>query len=100
LNLRTEILKGEIPHYILNDFPSGCCGFVSEMFLMPRLLNAGFISTKYVGGRKNEKGESHAWLEYKDYIIDITADQFPEITEPVLIIKKEASEFHKQFELD
>jgi hypothetical protein len=29
--------------------------------------------------------QSHAWLEYVEYIIDITADQFAEINDKVIV---------------
>jgi hypothetical protein len=96
--LRSEILRGEVNFINSENFPEGCCGNVSQDFLIHRLVAAGFKETVYVNGT-SAKYPSHGWLEYQDYIIDITADQFPEITEPVLIVKKEESVFHKQFKL-
>lgn len=62
------------------------------------MVNAGYKETVYING-SIDKYFSHGWLEYKGYIIDITADQFPEMKSlPIIIIKKEESEFHKQFD--
>lgn len=96
--LRNAIINGEIKFIGSEDFPHGCCGNASQDWLIHWLVDAGFIEIVYENG-SSEKYPFHGWLEYRGYIIDITADQFPEITEPVLIIKKEASEFHKQFEI-
>jgi len=38
---------------------------------------------RYVWGMRGE--QSHAWLECGDLIVDITADQFPEIKEKILV---------------
>jgi hypothetical protein len=64
LTLRSEILNGEFHYYDLTDFPEGCCGLVSERFLLPRLIEAGFQNIQYISECVNTKGQSHAWLEY------------------------------------
>jgi hypothetical protein len=95
LELRQQILSGEIKFFGSEIFPCACCGSASR-YLEGRLANFGFEELEYVCKSKN--GQSHAWLEYKGYIIDITADQFPEMkNHPIIIIKKVESEFHKQF---
>lgn len=94
--LRQQIESGKIKFIYSKNFSKGCCGNASQDFLLHRLKKAGFVNTVYVNGWC-EKYKSHGWLEYKGYIIDITADQFPEIKEPIVIVKKEESEFHKQF---
>ncbi len=95
--LRHQILSHEIRFIGSDDFPDGCCGNVSQDYLIHRMNNEGFKETLYVNGYC-DKYNTHGWLEYKGYIIDITADQFPEMkNHPIVIIKKEESEFHKQF---
>jgi hypothetical protein len=97
LELHQQILSGKIKFIGSKDFPAGCCGNVSQNYLIQRMHNAGFTETVYVNG-SSEKYPSHSWLEYKGYIIDITADQFPEMkNHPIIINKKVESEFHKQF---
>ena len=65
------------------DFPRGRCGDASEL-LAKYLLENG-IKAIYVSGVNGER--THAWLEYCDYIIDITADQFKENDTKVLVTK-------------
>jgi len=57
----------------IKHFPHGCCGVVSLM-LGAYLHSLGLNEHEYVCGERN--GFSHAWLEYKGMIIDITSDQF------------------------
>lgn len=61
------------------DFPSGCCGVVSE--LLARYLLQNGIETTYICGTYRDGSFedmcSHAWLVYGDnFIVDITGDQF------------------------
>ncbi|MBE9466810.1 MAG: hypothetical protein IMY72_00655 [Bacteroidetes bacterium] len=98
--LRQQILSSEIQFIGSNEFPSGCCGNVSQDWLLPSLTEAGFKNIQYIYDKENSKGKSHSCLEYQGYIIDITADQKEfkeENNPPIMIIKKEESEFHKQF---
>lgn len=57
----------------IKHFPHGCCGVVSLM-LGAYLHSLGLNEHKYIYGERN--GFSHAWLEYKAMVIDITSDQF------------------------
>ena len=75
------------------DFPSGCCGDTSE--LLSIYLKESEINTIYVSGEKGS--QSHGWLEYKDYIIDITADQFSDVDDKVIITNNRS--WHDQFEI-
>jgi len=72
-----EILESK--HFM--RFPRGCCGDTSDL-LAKYLLSKG-IETSYAWGIYN--GHSHGWLVYQNYIIDITADQFDEIKEKVVV---------------
>ena len=74
--------KSNLP-VTFNDFPHGACGDTCEVLaeLLRELGHGGFQYK--VGRRKN--GNSHAWLEINSVIIDITADQFDEISDPVYI---------------
>ncbi|KKN89571.1 hypothetical protein LCGC14_0237030 [marine sediment metagenome] len=69
-----EILRnsGQLP-YELNDFPSGCCGTVSEL-LGDYLNTMHGLGCEYVLGTQGQK--THAWLEHDGIVIDITGDQF------------------------
>ena len=77
-----RIDKSNLP-VTFNDFPRGSCGDTCEV-LAEILRELGHGSSQYkVGCREN--GNSHAWLEMNSVIIDITADQFDEISDPVYI---------------
>ena len=65
-----------------NGFPRGTCGDISDI-LAEYLYSIGFSNITYVCGERN--GGSHAWLEISGLAIDITADQFDDVNEPVLI---------------
>jgi hypothetical protein len=57
----------------IKHFPNGCCG-VASLMLGAYLQSYGLSEHEYVYGDRN--GFSHAWLECKSIIIDITSDQF------------------------
>ncbi len=77
-----------------SQFPKGCCGDTCE--LLSKYLFENGIEAEFVNGVNDFQW--HAWLEYKGYIIDITADQFPEISDKVVIRldKKWYSRFKRQ----
>lgn len=66
----------------LDNFPGGSCGDAS-LLLATYLEELGYGIFDYVCGAKN--GHSHAWLEKNGLIVDITADQFPEIKQTVFV---------------
>ena len=72
-------------------FPNGCCGDTAE--LLSKYLFENGIVVEYVNGVNNLQW--HAWLEYMGYIIDATADQFPEISDKVLITADK--QWHSRF---
>ena len=59
------------------EFPLGTCGDISDI-LAEHLYEQGFGSIDYVCGIYN--GRSHAWLEISGYAVDITANQFSDIS--------------------
>lgn len=96
INLRNQIKSREITFIGSDSFPIGCCGNASDK-LKNILIQKEFSGIEYVWGFQGE--QSHGWLEYKGFIIDITADQFPEMkNQEVIIIKKDKSTFHANFE--
>jgi hypothetical protein len=81
-----------------DGFPAGCCGDAA-LFLGTFFKEQGFGTFTYVCGLRGEGADqhSHAWFEAPDgVIIDITADQFPEITEPVIVTAH--SDWHNTFD--
>lgn len=83
----------------LQDFPNGSCGDAA-LLLAKYLQKSGLGRFDYVCGTLYKDGElgfqSHAWLQREDVIVDITADQFDEVQEPVLITRDHS--WHKHFE--
>ncbi|HBC3375523.1 TPA: hypothetical protein KDX49_004807 [Vibrio parahaemolyticus] len=65
-----------------DDFPSYACG-VTSTFLGTYLKEKGLgIFDSYVA---DVPGGNHAWLQKGDLIVDITADQFDHIKDPVIV---------------
>lgn len=80
---REAIIKaGKGALITLDNFPTGSCGDAS-ILLATYLEELGYGSFDYVCGSRN--GHSHAWLEKDGLIVDITADQFPEIKKMVFV---------------
>lgn len=76
----------------LENFPKGSCGDAS--LLLARFLNeSGCGNFDYVLGQRNN--HSHAWLEQRDLIIDITADQFNDNRNKVIVTTD--NYWHKKF---
>lgn len=83
--------------FAFNLFPSGSCGDTTAMlgtYLIVKYLGEFQYMSGNYGKRESGNWSSHAWLQSIELVIDITAGQFPEITEKV-IVKKE-SEWHQQ----
>ena len=94
--IRNAIAKMGYDEFADSDFllryPRGCCGDASN--LLAKFLRDNDIECEYVWGMMGQ--QSHAWLECGDLIIDITADQFTEIKEKILITTDKS--WHKKFE--
>ncbi|HEX6367580.1 MAG TPA: hypothetical protein VF006_01530 [Longimicrobium sp.] len=83
----------------LRQFPLGSCGDVTDL-LGTYLGEKGAGEFDYILGEKRRPEKrggylSHAWLERDGLIVDITADQFPEVSEPVIVTS--ASPWHRSF---
>ncbi|HEC73707.1 MAG TPA: hypothetical protein ENI26_04945 [Methylophaga aminisulfidivorans] len=66
------------------SFPSGACGDVTPL-LGTYLIGRGFGEFQYMLGNYGSRGDdgwsSHAWLQSGDLVVDITADQFHDVSE-------------------
>lgn len=83
----------------LQDFPLGACSDATS--LLGHFLKAqGFGSFDHVSGRRydGDRERTHAWLQRGDLIIDITADQFPEVDQSVIVAN--GSAWHETFETE
>ncbi|MCC5467640.1 hypothetical protein [Pelosinus baikalensis] len=76
----------------LQAFPIGSCGDAS-LLLGKYFQQNGIAEAFYICGWRDT--QSHAWLLVDKLIIDVTADQFPEITESVIITEDQS--WHQQF---
>lgn len=88
-------------YFILNSLKARCKP--ASMLIARYLLeNLGCKPIEFVSayGWKNSEPLSrpHFWLEHHNLIVDITADQFPEIDEPVTVTMNRAwyDQFHHQ----
>lgn len=68
----------------LKDFPDGACGDTSEL-LADFLRFSGFGNPVFVSGRNGDHTSTHAWLELGDLIVDITADQFDDVDDQIIV---------------
>lgn len=83
--------KSSLP-VTFEHFPRGACGDAT-LLLAKFLEESGLGQFNYVLGDRN--GSSHAWLENGDVVVDITADQFPDMPHPVVAAYK--SKWHAAF---
>lgn len=76
----------------MRNFPRGSCGDASV--LLARYLTdhgePGFCY--FCGDRRKPEGDygSHGWLQREELIVDITADQFDEIDQRVIVTDRSA----------
>lgn len=77
----------------LKEFPSGSCGDAT-LLLGTYLIELGVEPFDYVlGGRRDPSGEEwtgHAWLEKDGVVVDITADQFPDGPNAIVVLRDSA----------
>lgn len=80
------------------EFPRGSCGDAA-LLLGKYLQDCGLGPFNYVCGSIREDGgrdfHSHAWLQRGDIIVDITADQFDGILDPVVVTRDHS--WHSRF---
>ena len=79
------------------QFPRGSCGDTAPL-LGHYLTSLGLGEFDYVLGERGRYGpetteQSHAWLQQGMAIVDITADQFEEIEDEVIVL--EDSDWHR-----
>ncbi|HUN33269.1 MAG TPA: hypothetical protein VMU95_14755 [Trebonia sp.] len=81
---RAALERGGLGLPILARFPKGSCGAASQL-LGQYLTDSGLGHWWYCQGLQCDSLAAHGWLEQDGLTLDITADQFPEIAEPVLL---------------
>ncbi|WCL50819.1 hypothetical protein [Leptospira sp. GIMC2001] len=71
------------------NFPRGSCGYATILlgtYLLENNLGQFFYTLGDYHSSNNE-WSSHAWLQQGELIVDITADQFEEIEQKVIVTK-------------
>ncbi|MFF5085039.1 hypothetical protein ACFY36_49045 [Actinoplanes sp. NPDC000266] len=96
MSFRVALDSGCLRLARLAAFPHGSCGDTCEL-LGQFLIDSGLGEWRFSAGVRNHSLATHAWLEQDGLILDITADQFPEIDEPVLLTRDRV--WHDQFSL-
>lgn len=94
-----EESKDEFPDSLkrkFESFPKDVC-FHASALLAEYFLEKGVPDVYFVvnGRLDGDPEKSHAWIEIGTVIVDITASQFPDIFENVMI--KENRTFHERF---
>lgn len=83
----------------IREFPLGSCGDVT-LLVGTLLSDLGLDDFRYISGerglRSDNTWESHAWAKSGSLIVDIAADQFPEIDQPAIVTR--SSSWHQSFE--
>jgi len=90
---RRALEVGVLLHLVqFEAFPAGACG--DTCLLLARWLEAnGFGCWEYVTGWRDRW--SLAWLQQAGVIVDVTADQFPDMKQPVIVSTDDA--WHRHF---
>lgn len=86
-NIRKSIELTQFQTSLLKYFPKGCCRDAS-IIIAEIIKEKGFEGVFYCNREIDEYFVSHAWLEYRTYILDLTADQFGDQFEKVIVIPK------------
>ena len=94
---------GNVPDVLktkFKAFPKDMCEFASNL-LGRYLKEEGIENVQYVCGSRRTNGSPadlrHAWLEAYGFVIDITADQFPDGPGPAVVT--EDLSWHSQFQV-
>jgi hypothetical protein len=77
------------------EFPRACCG--PAVLLLNALIGEELgLSGEYVADVRPADQRSDAWLELDGLIVDVTADQFPDARDAVVVTRDRS--WHAQFE--
>jgi hypothetical protein len=85
----------------MESFPRGSCGDATMLlgtYFIEKGLGTFDHALGYLQNGSPQGRQSHAWLEADDVIVDITADQFPEIDQNVIVSRN--SDWHAALERD
>lgn len=74
-----------------HTFPQGQCDHTARL-LAAWLISEGWDDVRTVAGGEGTD-RAHRWCEVGGVIVDVTADQFPEVSEPVVVCRREESPY-------
>lgn len=80
----------------MGSYPEGWCGTMSRAWGAYLCEEYPEVEFQFVCGWRN--GRSHAWIQMDEFILDVTADQFDDCSEQIIVSANSA--FHKSFEID
>ncbi|MFL9517549.1 hypothetical protein ACKENX_15300 [Acinetobacter baumannii] len=90
-------LANELKNFVNSchqHFPFDCCDIASGL-LFRVLRNEGYTGFNLIRGTDAEDF-CHVWLENDNYVIDLTAHQFNNFKEPMILIKKDIYPLNKK----
>jgi hypothetical protein len=92
LDFRRAIEKAKLRRHAkcMGNFPIGCCKHSSQLLARYLVTDLQTPLVTFVHGERGGRGDgqpwqSHVWLRVGGYTVDITADQYPEVDEPVVL---------------
>jgi len=88
-----KVVRSQAPE-LLHDFPKGCCSWASYFIGHYLKYELDLEPKRFVGALHAPSGNHHEWIVLDDTIIDITADQFDDMSEPVVVSAE--SQWHSQ----
>jgi hypothetical protein len=80
----------------LARFPDQCCE-IASLLLARFFRDQGFTQVACVQGVRD--GTSHEWLEVDGFVVDITADQFADVDDPVIVSEVRELPWHSMFQV-
>lgn len=89
-----ERCRSELTYVVFKNFPHGACGDTCDL-LGRFYAQMGIGGWEYVSGRFDQ--QTHAWLEKDGWIVDITADQFDDAPDSVLVTNDRS--WHQRFQV-
>ena len=94
--IRNAFVAVKAQSALFKDFPQGCCRDASIVIGL-YLKEKGFSDSLYCSKEFSQTFPSHSWIEYKGFIIDVTAEQFDhEFTEVLIMPTNEAGSYHQK----
>lgn len=94
-----EVCGPDTLDFCFRESPHDACGDVAPL-LGTFVIENGLGSFGYVSGKRGEVGpintwETHAWLQQGELTVYITAGQFPEVSDKVVVA--DDSQWHRTF---